>query len=119
MAPPRCGAMTMPFTTILTRLGTWTARPEALLVVVFFTIVWLIVERETLDFHGAATLAAWIMTFLIQRSVHRDTQAMQAKLDELLRADENASDATAHADDHEPETIEAMRDAKNGGVRPA
>jgi low affinity Fe/Cu permease len=98
------------FASILTRLGTWTARPEALLVVLLFAILWLIFERETLDWHGAATLATWVMTFFIQRATYRDTQAIQAKLDELLRAEEKASNRLTRLDEQEPEAIEALRE---------
>jgi low affinity Fe/Cu permease len=37
--------------------------------------------------YAIATLATWMMTLFIQRSEHRDTQAIHAKLDELLRSD--------------------------------
>jgi low affinity Fe/Cu permease len=36
------------------------------------------------------TIVTFLMVFLIQNSQNRDTQAMQLKLDELLRAVENA-----------------------------
>ena len=38
-------------------------------------------------------MAVWFMTLLIQRAEHRDTQAMQAKLDELLHAPSRANNA--------------------------
>jgi low affinity Fe/Cu permease len=50
-----------------------------------------------------------VMTLLIQRSEHRDTQAIHAKLDELLRADDAASSDLAKIDEEEPETIERSR----------
>ena len=48
-------------------------------------------------------------TLLIQRAEHRDTQAIHAKLDELLSADQRARTAVAHVDDKEPEEIERFR----------
>jgi hypothetical protein len=36
---------------------------------------------------AVATLAVWVMTLFIQRSNRRDTLALHAKLDELLRVD--------------------------------
>ena len=62
-----------------------------------------------LDWHSVATLATWAMTLFIQRAEHRDTQAIQAKLDELLRAQVGASDELAHIDRKEPEEIERAR----------
>lgn len=96
----------------LTNIGTLTARPSAFLVLAGFTGAWLIFERETLDWHGIATLATWAMTLLIQRAEHRDTQALQAKLDELITSSRTASDAVAGIDEKEPEEIEKVRDKR-------
>jgi len=49
------------------------------------------------------------MTLVIQRAEHRDTQALQAKLDELLRANDKARSELASIDEQEPETIERQR----------
>ena len=48
------------------------------------------------------------MTLFIQQ--HRDTQAIHAKLDELLRAVGKANSDLAMLDQREPEEIEAHRD---------
>jgi low affinity Fe/Cu permease len=48
----------------------------------------------------------------IQRSSHRDTQALHAKLDELLRVDINARSKLAMLDEKEPEFIVKHRDAE-------
>jgi low affinity Fe/Cu permease len=93
----------------LTLLGMWAARPAALLVIPAFAILWLIFQRETFNFRSVATLVVWLMAMLIQRSVHRDTQAIHAKLDELLRAIDAASSELAKIDSEEPEAIEQKR----------
>jgi len=49
------------------------------------------------------------MTLFIQRAEHRDTQAIHAKLDELLRAEGRARDELTKLDDEEPEVIERHR----------
>ncbi|MDO6414622.1 low affinity iron permease family protein [Sphingomonas sp. BIUV-7] len=56
-----------------------------------------------------ATIATWLMTLFIQRAEHRDTQAIHAKLDELLKADDSAQTSLKNVDDEEPEEIEAAR----------
>ncbi|QCI65152.1 low affinity iron permease family protein [Phreatobacter stygius] len=99
-----------PIGRLLTTLGTLTARPAAFIVVGLFAAAWLILSPATLEWHGVATLATWLMTLLIQRAEHRDTQAIQAKLDELLRAERLASNALTKIDDQEPEAIEAHRE---------
>jgi low affinity Fe/Cu permease len=48
------------------------------------------------------------MTLLIQRSEHRDTQAIQAKLDELLRVQDGARTDLTKIDDQQPEQIELI-----------
>jgi low affinity Fe/Cu permease len=50
------------------------------------------------------------MTLFIQRAVHRDTQAIHAKLDELLRADGDADEHFATLDREELEEIKRRRD---------
>jgi low affinity Fe/Cu permease len=50
------------------------------------------------------------MTLCIQRAEHRDTQALQAKIDALIRAVPGAEDALTEIDKEEPETIERARE---------
>jgi Low affinity iron permease len=50
------------------------------------------------------------MTLLIQRAEHRDTQAIHAKLDELLSADAQARTELGSLDQEEPEDIKRKRD---------
>jgi low affinity Fe/Cu permease len=94
----------------LTTAGVWMARPAAFLFVPVYLVFWLIFDRESLDFHGAVALITLCMTLFIQRSEHRDTQAIHAKLDELLRADQHARSSLTRMDDVEPEQIEKHRD---------
>jgi low affinity Fe/Cu permease len=71
---------------------------------------WLaFLDRQSLDWHGVATPATWLMTLFIQRAEHRDTQALHAKLDELLNANERARNELMHIDEEEPEELEHQR----------
>jgi low affinity Fe/Cu permease len=57
------------------------------------------------------------MTLFIQRANRRDTLALHAKLDELLRVDDDARSELTQLDEREPEAIEQHRDEevrKNG-----
>lgn len=96
----------------LTELGVLTARPIAFLALAVYMAAWLIFDRGSFDMHGGAALGAWVMTLFIQRAAHRDTQAIQAKLDELLRAHGEARSELAGLDAEEPEDIEARREAE-------
>ena len=57
-----------------------------------------------------AVLATWFMTLLIQRAEYRDSQAIQAKLDELLYAQARASNHLTQIDEQEQEDIERHRE---------
>ena len=95
---------------VLTWLGTLAARPAVFLIVVAYAAIWIVIEPETLEMHGIATLIVWTMTLFIQRAEHRDTQALHAKLDELIRAQSGARNEFANLDKKEPEEIEARRE---------
>jgi low affinity Fe/Cu permease len=83
--------------------------PIAFTVVIGYAIAWLILEHKSFDWHAVATLATWLMTLVITRAEHRDTQALHAKLDELLRSDSGSRSELAGLDDKEPEDIERHR----------
>src|SRR6201991_5035547 len=82
-----------------TRIGQAAAHPAAFAVVIIYALFWIFFERRTFDFNAVATLAVWVMTLFIQRSSRRDTLALHAKLDELLRADTNARSELATLDE--------------------
>jgi low affinity Fe/Cu permease len=96
----------------LTTIGTMTSRPGAFLVVPFYGLCWFIFQRTTFDWNAVATLSVWLMTLFIQRAGHRDTQAVHAKLDELLHAQGTARNELTRMDDEEPEDIERRREAE-------
>jgi low affinity Fe/Cu permease len=96
---------------LLTALGVWTASPWAFLLFALYAASWIAFGAQPLDWHEVATLATWLMTLCIQRAEHRDTQALQAKIDALIRAVPGAEDALTHIDEEEPEVIERKRGA--------
>src|SRR5262245_762227 len=93
----------------LTSLGVLAGHPLAFLLVIAYGLAWVLQDRESFGWHGFAVLATWFMTLLIQRAEYRDTQAIQAKLDELLHAQARARDGLTHIDEEEPEDIERHR----------
>ena len=98
------------FRQLLTEAGVWTAHPAAFVLVACFGIAWFIFDRESLNWHGLAALATLFMTLVIQRAEHRDTQAIHAKLDELLKADKNARTEMREIDKKDAEAIERYRE---------
>ena len=93
----------------LTQLGVLSGHPLAFLIVFAYVAAWLVFGPETFDWHGIATIAVWIMTLFIQRAENRDTQSIQAKLDELLHAHSLARNAMTRIDEEQPEDIEQHR----------
>jgi low affinity Fe/Cu permease len=93
----------------LTELGVLTARPAAFLIFAGYVICWFLFSRNTLDWAAVAMLATWAMTLVIQRAEHRDTQAIHAKLDELLRIHGEASNDLMRVDEEDAEEIEKER----------
>src|ERR1700752_2973108 len=93
----------------VTHLGLFAASPTAVLIVGAYGVLWFLFERETFDWHAVATLAIWFMTLFIQRVGRRDPQAIHAKLDELLRVQDQARNELTRLDEKEPEEIELHR----------
>ena len=56
------------------------------------------------------TIVTFLMVFLIQNSQNRDTTAIQAKLDELIRATRLANNAMLNLEDLDDETLERLRE---------
>jgi low affinity Fe/Cu permease len=93
----------------LTRIGELAAHPAAFGILLVYATLWFMFDRKSLDWHAFATLATWFMTLIIQRAEDRDTQALQAKLDELLRVSRSADSDLAKIDNLEPEDIKQIR----------
>src|ERR1700689_2761565 len=94
----------------LTQIGVSTSHPLAFAVVAIYVAAWIILDPASFGWQSAATVATWVMTLFIQRAEHRDTQAIHAKLDELLRAHGDGDEHFATLDREEPEEIKRQRD---------
>jgi low affinity Fe/Cu permease len=96
----------------LTLLGDWLGTPLAFGVATVFAALWTIFG-DGMNWHDVATMITVYITLLILRADRRDNQALQAKLDELLRAQSNAREGFATLDAKEPEEIERIRAREN------
>jgi low affinity Fe/Cu permease len=97
------------FAPTLTRLGVLMAHPAAFVVLIGYVGIWLALSPKSFDWQSVATVGTWLMTLFIQRAEHRDTLAIHAKLDELLRVEGRARSELTQLDDEEPEIIAQHR----------
>ena len=85
------------FTSIANTIARFVGDPVAFVLAVTTVAVWAITgplfhysDTWQLVINTGTTIVTFLMVFLIQNSQNRDAAAMQAKLDELIRAIENS-----------------------------
>jgi low affinity Fe/Cu permease len=82
-----------------------------------YAVAWLIFSAETFGWAAIATLATWFMTLFINRTGHRDTEAIHANIDELLRTHSEARNELTALDEQDVEDIEEHRRQHREGTR--
>ena len=105
------------FTAIANRIAAFIGQPIAFIVAVLFIFVWgftgpLFDYSDTwqLIVNTSTTIVTFLIVFLIQNSQNRDAAALQAKLDELIRAMRGARNefiGIEHLTDRQLEEIRA------------
>lgn len=105
------------FTTLATRTASLAGQPAAFAVALGLIVGWVVSgpffawsDTWQLVVNTATTIATFLMVFLIQNSQNRDAAAIQAKLDELIRAAQHARNefvGIEHLTDGEIERIRA------------
>ena len=81
------------FTAIAARIASWAGQPAAFVVALAIILAWGVTgplfrfsDTWQLIINTGTTIVTFLMVFLIQNAQNRDASAMQAKLDELIRA---------------------------------
>jgi low affinity Fe/Cu permease len=67
----------------------------------------------------ATTIVTFLMVFLIQNTQNRDTEAIQIKLDELIRATQGAHNALLDLEELDEETLDKLRERYEALARQA
>ncbi len=112
------------FTKIATETATLAGQPVAFVVALVIILLWAITgpifgysDTWQLVVNTATTIVTFLMVFLIQNSQNRDAAAIQAKLDELLRALDPAREqfiGIEHLTDKQIENLRAALEREVG-----
>src|SRR6476659_4952699 len=105
------------FNMCATKISSAAGQPLTFITAVLIIVVWAVTgplfqysDTWQLIINTGTTIVTFLMVFLIQNSQNRDAAAMQAKLDELLRAVDKAREqfiGIEHLTDHQIELIRA------------
>ena len=93
-----------------------TGRPIAFAIASALIVLWLLTgplfgfsDTWQLIINTSTTIITFLMVFLIQNSQNRDTQAIQIKLDELIRATQGAHVALLNLENLSEEELAEIR----------
>ncbi len=105
---------------LFTRFAKWTARatgrPAAFVTAVSVVIVWAVTgplfafsDTWQLVINTGTTIVTFLMVFLIQNTQNRDSEAVQVKLDELIRVMEGAHNALLNLEELDEGDLDLIR----------
>src|SRR6266852_646515 len=107
--------------TWFTRFTKWTAKatgkPLAFTVAVFVIAAWAITgpvfgfsDTWQLVINTGTTIVTFLMVFLIQNTQNRDSEAIQVKLDELIRLSKGGHNVLLDLEELEEEELDRIRE---------
>jgi low affinity Fe/Cu permease len=105
------------YTSFAKRASRFCGRPGTFMLAILVIVAWAVTgpifqysDTWQLVINTSTTIITFLMVFLIQNTQTRDTEAMQVKLDELIRATQGAHNALMDLEELDEEQIVAFRE---------
>jgi len=112
------------FTHLAKLASRFTGRPLCFALALLVVLAWALTgplfgfsDTWQLVINTGTTVITFLMVFLIQNTQNRDTEAMQLKLDELIRATRGARNRVMDLEEREEGELDQLREQYEGIAR--